>query len=390
MRETRRVVNYAVNGVGAGHVSRLIAISRWLRRLTAQFDLQLEIYFLTSSEANRLLFVESFPSFKLPSKTVIEEAGADAVQFEALAEGWVTNTLALLRPDLLVVDTFPQGYFDELTRSFEYSRRRAFVYRPLKESHATRTEFRRALSHYDAILIPEYEGRAAVHLPAEARAKTRYTGPVMLREREEVPGRAEARALLGASEEETVVYITAGGGGDAGAETQIRTAYEALKDEGRLHFVIGAGALYRGRPIYAERVTWLAGDNALELMSAFDVAVSAAGYNSFNELMYMGVPTVFLPQQKWADEQAARAERAARAGAAVVLPCDSERTAIRRAVEVWRDPLRRAAARDAARTLVPHNHARDAARALLELLTAGVGAGVSGQENGHGSNDDTR
>ena len=120
------------------------------------------------------------------------------------------------------------------------------------------------------------------------------------------------------------------------------------------------------------------------------MAISAAGYNSFNELMYMGIPTVFLPQQKWADEQAARAERAVRAGAAVVLEDASERIAIRRAVEYWRDSARHAAAQTAARTIVPHNHARDAARSLLELLAADTGREVSTHEISQSLTDDTK
>ena len=37
MRERRklRIVNYAVNGRGVGHLTRLTAINRWLRRYAA-------------------------------------------------------------------------------------------------------------------------------------------------------------------------------------------------------------------------------------------------------------------------------------------------------------------------------------------------------------------
>jgi UDP:flavonoid glycosyltransferase YjiC (YdhE family) len=151
----------------------------------------------------------------------------------------------------------------------------------------------------------------------------------------------------------------------------IHASYEALRLIHGLHLVIGAGPLYRGRCIYGNRVTWLANGNAAEFMAAFDIAVSAAGYNSFNELMHFGVPAVFLPQRKWADDQKARAERAARVGAAVVLDSMTDANALRQAVEKFGDPPQRASASRAARDLVPRNHASEVASVLLGLILRG-------------------
>jgi hypothetical protein len=138
--------------------------------------------------------------------------------------------------------------------------------------------------------------------------------------------------------------------------------------------VVAAGPLYRGRVLHGERITWLAGGGAADLMNGLDLAVCAAGYNTFFELMHAGVPAVFLPQDKVADEQHARAERAVRAGAAVLAQGDAgpatqaSVAAIREAVGRWRDDDARAAASAAARALVPKNHARDLAADLLRLV----------------------
>lgn len=368
MARPLRIVNYAVNGVGMGHVTRLAAVSRWLRRDAASLNLPVEIYFLTSSEAGSLLFAEKFPSFKLPSKTIIEETGLDDATFLPVARAWVLHTLELLRPDLIVVDTFPRGYFDELAPPLAACPRRAFIYRALKSDHARHPAFQEALTHYDAILIPDYAENADSPVPEMARGKAHHVGPIISRERDEILVRDEARRLLGIAENHLAVYISAGGGGDAGAENHIHTTYEALRDRDGLHLIIGAGPLYRGRCIYGERVTWLAQGVSVELMSAFDAAVSAAGYNSFNELMHMGVPTIFLPQAKWADDQQSRAGRAAHAGAAVVLDAHTDARTLSQVVERWRDPHTRASVSTAALNLVPHNHARDAAQVLLGLL----------------------
>ena len=48
-----------------------------------------------------------------------------------------------------------------------------------------------------------------------------------------------------------------------------------------------------------------------------DLAVSAADYTSFHELLSAGVPTVFVPDPAAADDQLARARFAAAAGVAL-------------------------------------------------------------------------
>ena len=58
---------------------------------------------------------------------------------------------------------------------------------------------------------------------------------------------------------------------------------------------------------------------------AFDFAISAAGYNSFHELLHLGVPTIFVPNDNQkVDDQRARAVWAEGRGAAICLPRGAE------------------------------------------------------------------
>src|SRR3990172_1813061 len=182
MTRSIRIVCYAVNGGGLGHLTRLAAAARWVRRYAAHAGVKAEIFFLTSSEADGLLFA----SFKLPSKTVVGDAGIDKLAYLALAKQWVWHSLGLLRPDLLVVDTFPRGSFGELLSALDLCRRRAFVYRPLKDGFAARADFQAMLPLYDAILVPDTEDAAPVRVPDEVRGRVTWVGPVMARERVEL------------------------------------------------------------------------------------------------------------------------------------------------------------------------------------------------------------
>lgn len=370
MSRTVRVVCYAVNGSGVGHLTRLHAIARWMRRYASALGVRCEIWFLTSCEADGILFADGFPSFKLPSKTVIGDAGYDKLAYLALAKQWVWHSLALLRPDLLVVDTFPRGAFGELLGALDLVRRKAFVYRPTKAAFAARADFQAMLPLYDAIVVPDTREHGAVQVPEAARGRVHWVGPIVSRDPVELSSREEARAALGIDAgggDRLAVLVSAGGGGDPGVSDHLARVHAALGDDPSLHLVLGAGPLHRGRAIRGPRVTWIDGPGLGQHMRAFDLAICAAGYNTFHELMLAGVPTLFAPQEKIADEQDRRAQRAIDAGAGARIDL-REPASIRAAVDAYRDRLVRANASQAAKALVPESHARDAAAELLRLV----------------------
>jgi predicted glycosyltransferase len=318
------------------------------------------VWFLTSSEADGLVFAEGFPAFKIPSKTIVRESGVDRTTYLALAKQWVWHTLALLRPDLFIVDTFPRGSFGELLGVLDLCRRSAFVYRPVRDEVAARPDFQAMLSLYDLLLVPEVD--ATVRTPPDTGDRLVQVGPVLSRERWELFARERARDELGIEPNQKCVFVSAGGGGDREARAQLEHAVRALSADPELALVLGTGPLYRGRPF--PRTTALSG-SAAEWSLAFDAAVCASGYNTFGELMFAGVPAVFVPQSKLADDQRARAQLAMDRGAATLWQPSSEPAALHRVV---RDLLARPDAREAARALVPENCARVAAAELLRLL----------------------
>ena len=359
---TVRIVSYAVNGSGVGHLVRLIAINRWIRRYAQHAGVKAEIWFLTSSEADGLLLDEKFASFKLPSKTVVGEAGIDKLAYLALAKQWVWHSLGLLRPDLFIVDSFPRGSFGELLSALDLARQRAFVYRPLKAELAERADFQAMLPLYDAIIVPEDEGVCPIWVPDAVRSRVRHTGPILVRERAELLGLQAARQKLGIPEGAESVLVTAGGGGDPGSERHITQVLDVLPEG--VHAVVAPGPLYRGAQRHGARISWVTHSAAVEWLSAIDLAVCAAGYNTWNELMFVGVPALFVPQDKIADEQDVRARRAETAGAAwiggidQVVPC----------LEALRDRQVRERRIAAARALSPRNGARRAAAELMRLV----------------------
>ena len=281
-----RIVSYAINGRGMGHLVRQLAILRWVRRLTTALGVRVECWVLTSSEADTLARREGVPALKMPSKAMLRDAGIEPTSVLRTARTWVMNTVAGLRPDVLVVDTFPGGSFGELTACLELARARVLVARRVREEFAAEDPYRGLLSLYDEVIAPDEGG----------------SGPVLIREREELLARDDARRALGVADGVPAVYVTLGGGGDVAAAELLPRVVGSLRDRG-LHVVVGAGPLYHGTELRGEGVTWMSRYVPFELFAGLDAAVSAGGYNTFHELMHAGVPTVFLPQPRIADDQ---------------------------------------------------------------------------------------
>jgi len=337
-----RIVSYAINGRGLGHLTRQLAILRQVRRICALLDITAECWVLTSSEADTLARREGIPALKMPSKAMFRDAGIDPSRYLTVARGWVLNAVAGLQPDVLLVDTFPAGSFGELVPVLELARHRVLVARRVRDEFADDPSYAALLPLFGTTITPDDRG----------------TGPILLRSRHELLSRAEARVALGVPDGVRAVYVSLGGGGDTTLPTQLPRIVDALRTMD-CHVVVGAGPLYDGPERRGAGITWLSRYAPVELFAGLDAAVSAAGYNSFHELMHAGVPTVFLPLPRIADDQEERARRAEAAGAARVAMTADEVPAL------LAELLDLPGASAAALALVPTNGALSAALAAL-------------------------
>ncbi len=290
--KTVRVLGYAINGRGIGHLTRQLAILRWVRRIAGAAGVKAECWVLTSSEADTLARREGIPSIKIPSKSMMRDAGLEPARYLAVARGWVLQAVATLQPDVLVVDTFPAGSFGELAAALELAKKRALVRRAMKPAAEKDAGFEALLPLYDRVIVPDEDA-----------------APVLLRERPELLDRAAARAALGVPDGKRAAWIALGGGGDPTTARVLPRVVDRVRGAG-WHAIVAAGPLYVGPERRGEGVTWLDRYASVELLPGADAAVSAGGYNSVHELRFVGVPTVFLPQEKLADDQAARAAAA--------------------------------------------------------------------------------
>ena len=324
-----RIVFYAVNGLGLGHVTRLLAIARAVRNEQADA----EILFLTTSEAAHLIYREGFAAVKFPSRAAAQRGNLRAASWQRLMHTGILSALTAFDPHILVADTFPAGSANELLPALRWIPRRVFVFRTQRPSRAREESFQNTLRQYDLILIPHREGSEVVPLPETARAI--WTGPITIREPHELLSREEARARLGFSPGETVALFSLGGGGGLEIEAA-RIAFEtARKRLPATRWIETRGPLEiapLGIAPKIDRTSALEIWPLMPLLRAFDWAIASAGYNTVHELQAAEVPSILWPFARDVDDQAARVQNLTQQKRVLALPENADASEIEKAM----------------------------------------------------------
>jgi len=356
-----RIVFYAVNGLGLGHVTRLLAIARAVRRQAPEA----EILFITSSEADGVIYREGFAAVKLPSKTIREACGLKKPTYLKMAQSVTWAALSSFNPDVLVVDTYPSGSFEELIPVLRWRQKNVFVFREQRRDTFQSGLLMAALPLYDRLIVPHDDVAQVGEVPEPHKA--RAVGPILIRERKELLSRAAARTALGLPAEGLLFYASFGGGGDPEARRALDLTTRAVAAIPGAHLVIGAGPLARELPEAGAGVTVLAGRYPmLDALPAFDAAIAAAGYNTVHELLFAGIPSVLVPFERVLDDQEARVHSLAQAGACLAC-APLTATGLTQAVQQLANADTRKHLAKRAKEVVKTNGASAAAKAILEL-----------------------
>ena len=294
------------NGAGMGHLTRLMAYAR-----RAQPDMA--PYFLSLSQAVGVVAQYGFSFEYLPS------AGATGMpprRWHPLFTDRVSAAVARLRPAVVVFDgTWP---YDGIPRVRDVYPEPLWVWsrRGMWRCGKSAEQLAKA-AWFDEVLAPG-ELAEPYDRGATADAGGVRVGPVTLLDTDELDDRDAARNALGLPQDRRLALVALGAGNinDTSHETgAIVAALRALDVEICLTQTDIAQSDRARNGVHIVREFPLS-----RRFAAFDLAVSAAGYNSFHELLRFGVPTLFIPNQDTAlDDQLGRARFAADRGLAHML-----------------------------------------------------------------------
>lgn len=362
-----RVLLYTDNGHGLGHVTRLMAYAKRL-------DDSVQPYFLTMSEAYHLVSEQGFPVEYFPSAKKMGFNSKQKSLWEQILNVRLRMMLDRVKPAVLVVDHVnPPEVLRAIRRDYPDT---TFVWsrRGLWRQHRKPAGLRMADS-FDYVLEP-MDLAAAIDMGFTPRLHTNtvYVPPITLVERDELYSREEARSRLGLPSDGTVVLLNL----SADSTEQLVQLITHVQSVLRGHTSAGE-ALTVFAPRHALHASTLSGvENVVmrpvypvaKYANAFDAAISTTGYNSFHELVFLGVPTVFVARATGTlDDQNRRASFAPIAGFGLSAQ-SVEGLDFEEAVKSVMDVKARKRMRIASRAAFPNNGANDAAR-IIERLVRG-------------------
>ena len=149
-----KILNYTINSLDTEHVLRLININIWIRRISAASGQNAEIYFLTSSDFSSIVHDNDFPTFALPSMSSLKYIDM-SINYKKIVKQWVWNSINLISPDILIVDTFPNGFFNELEEQLDSEYKKIFICRATEDNLLNDIDFQKSIAMYDKIITED-------------------------------------------------------------------------------------------------------------------------------------------------------------------------------------------------------------------------------------------
>lgn len=147
-----RILLYCMNRTGLGHVTRILAASRQIRKLAPETELLV----LTSSKNSGILWQEKIVSVKIPSQETMDLD--QDLPIRHLASALTAQVFATFQPDIVIVDSAPQGAFAELFSLLSTVPQRVFLFGYFPNILGT-FAYKTAISFYNRVIMPYNEGK---------------------------------------------------------------------------------------------------------------------------------------------------------------------------------------------------------------------------------------
>ena len=356
-----RVFLISSNGVGIGHLTRLISVARRMKK-------DLEPVFITFSQGVSILEQFGYAFHYLPSQT---HAGIDYAAWNGWLRSELDELLAVHEPAALVYDG--NNPYPGMLATAAHSNRtrlcwiRRGMWRPSHDPG-----FLNGSRHFDLVLEPDDIAATADRgATTERREEVVAVPPIRLLDESEILSRQEARRELRLHPKHPAVLIQLGSGGNRDVSYLIDLAVEALGRFEKVQIAVVEWLVGTERLKLWPRVQLIRGFPVSRYLNAFDFTVSTASYNTFHETISSGLPAIFVPNEHSSmDDQSARAAFAEVNGAGFHLP-EGQMRDIGSIAETLLDPTTRALIRLNALRIAKPNGAAAAAEAIQ--LLAGHG-----------------
>ncbi|MDG0032935.1 hypothetical protein MMB68_25710 [Priestia sp. Y58] len=343
------------NGAGLGHLTRCLAIAKRLKKL----DPNREIIFFSTSAAMNLILQEGFLGYHLPSKTVFREY-VPSEKWDLMFKEHLRMIIKLHQPNLLFFDgVYP--YVGLITSMRETkAMKKVWMRRGLGKK--VRPEIDMKEKEFNTIIVPK---ELFIPQKQQKTGKHYYCDPIIYLEKSELLDRDILRKKWNIPEGHKIVFVSLGAGNINDIKLTISKILTVLRKRKDIFIVISESIIGKRLQIPEQENLIIIRDYPISsYYNAFDLAITASGYNSFHELLFFNVPAIIIPNQMTkTDDQVARALSAERVGAARVIKNESI-PEIEKAINMALKPQQQLLMKNITQKLIYKNGADDVANLL--------------------------
>ncbi len=331
----KKILFYATNGMGVGHLERIRLISEAIRDL----DKSADFLFVTMSKAAELILEKSANFIKLLNLSdELLEDNARLFHTQQINRGIFSAILNSYRPDLLVADIFliPFDFFP----IFPFLRRKnktkkVFIFRKgdSRSFSDLLEKEQKLLDCFDGIIFPHSSEEIKESLPGEIfpeiknNPKYFISGPIY--RKLDIQKINYCRKKYGISSRDFLLTITFGGGGAyRRCEIPAEITENFLKISGglfrkipNLKIIFITGPLFKKRiaaQSFSDKNLKIVNfeENLVELIYLSKLVISSAGYNTCNEIIEARTPAILIPMKRTDGEQIERVRQLEKYGIA--------------------------------------------------------------------------
>ncbi len=355
----KRALFMSSNGVGIGHLTRLLAIAR-------RMPTGIEPIFATMSQATSVVEQCGYPVEYIPSQT---QTHSDNAAWNRWLRQQLDQLLDFYGISLIVFDG-NHAYSGLIKAAAERSDcQLVWVRRGMWRPGQRHEPFIGRQKFFDLILEPEDIassrdlGATTVH-----RGRALTTPPIRCQDQDEILPREEAAAKIGLDPKLPAVLLQLGSGTNRDIVSLVDHIVASCSRFPKLQVVVAEWLMSFNSFSYWPSLKRVRGFPLTRYYAAFDFTVTAAGYNSFNEVISLGLPPIFSPNtHESMDDQAARAAFATEHGAGLFW-AKGDRESLDPLLDAMMDPNVRETLRTNALRIAKPNGADDAVRAINDLL----------------------
>jgi len=306
-----RVLYFTSNGIGMGHLTRVLACARRHRETAEPVIVSMSrAYGVARKEGMMAEFIPFFRS-----------SGMDEKKWQRTLRVELIEMFRFYRPRVVVLDgNVPYaGLLDALA---EFPEIWSIWLRRAMWPPGVGAHFLERHDAFDAAIEPgDFAGAFDRGLTVAKRGNSRCVPPISYLREDEALGRAAARAVLGLDPERPAVFLQLGSGNNMQIDTIRSMVIDKLTSDiqGKVpQIVVGEWQIGLRKSTLPDSVTILRNFPFARFLNAFDYAVALAGYNTFHENLRAGLPTLFVGNEHPEhDEQWLRADFARVQGCAL-------------------------------------------------------------------------